>query len=89
MLQASGRLGSAGWSSRLEPGRPAGPVGWGPGTRARAMKGKSRLCGGASFLIESGVPGLRDSPGTCADRSSSCCVPSSGALGSGLVPPAL
>ena len=45
--------------------------------------------GGASFLIESGVPGLRDSLGTRADRSSSCCVPSSGAPGSGLVPPAL
>lgn len=88
MLQASGRLGKAGWSSRLESvGRQAQ---WGGGLGpGHSHEREEQAWDGASFLIESGVPGLQDSPRAHANRRSFCELlpcPVLGAPGSGLVP---
>lgn len=67
---------------------PAGPVGGGLGP-GHSHEREEQARDGASFLIELGVPGLQDSPGARANRSSFCELlpcPVLGAPGSGLVP---
>lgn len=64
LLEGWGRLaGAAGWSQWA--GRPRWEWGLGPG---HSHEREEQAWDGASFLIESGVPGLQDSPRAHANR---------------------